>query len=161
MSNSRTIKKKHYNPGGMRRFHLNRATTGWQTHKYTVVGPGGKETPESCRVFHSDCIAQGCVFTKGFTVLRILGDEPRTETFETFEDFNAKYPVADDSHQYRWQDKCCFRCGSDIDRNHGPGFCDQCGASWDTPADWPDPESGGWVNALRIPVLETNEPKRK
>jgi hypothetical protein len=145
-----------YNPGGMRRFRLNRATTGWQTHEFTSHTAEGEED-KTCRVFHSDCIAQCCVFTKGFTVVRFISKDPCTETFDTFEEFRAKYPEEDESHQYRWQDKCCFRCGADVDFNHGPGFCDACGASWDIAADWPDPSGGSWVPALVInpePKLE-------
>jgi len=142
-----------YNPGGMRRFRLNRATTGWKTHELTVVTADGEED-KSCRVFHSDCIAQCCVFMQGFTVARFFpeesGGECRTETFETFEEFRAKYPEADESHQYRWEDKCCFRCGGSIDCSHGPGFCDGCGASWKEAADWPEPSGGSWVPALTI-----------
>ena len=141
-----------YNPGGMRRFRLNRATLGWQNHNIIRVTPEG-EIPEKLRVFYGDCIAQGCIFTQGFTVLRFLDRkdvEVRTETFETFEACQETYPEVDDSHQYRWQDKCCFRCGADVDHNHGPGFCDACGASWDEAADWPDPSKGRWVHALTL-----------
>ena len=62
-----------YDPGGMRRFRVDRATSGWQTNHITKEDG----SVEDVRVFYSDCIAQACVFTKGFTVLRFVGKAPR------------------------------------------------------------------------------------
>ena len=148
----------NYDPGGMRRFRLSVATEGWTMHSMTHHTEDGPVLKKES-MFFGNCIAQGCIFTKGFTVLRFLAEheEVRTETFDTYEEMLDKYPEKDGSHHVRWQDKCCFVCGSDVDHNFGPSFCDQCGASWDSPADWPNPSSGTWKHVMTIPAGVDNQ----
>lgn len=141
----------NYNPGGMRRFRIDVAEVpgGWITQIVTHHIDGEQVQKEE-RAYFGICIAQGCIFSEGYTVVRTLGGDARTETYDTYEEMLAKYPEEDGSHRIRWEDMCCFFCGSTIDANFGPGFCSACGVSWDSPVDWPEPSKGVWKHVMTL-----------
>lgn len=103
-----------YKPGGMRRFRLARAR-------------GGPRT----------CVAQGVVFWDGTVVLRWLGNDASTITFTSLATMETVH--VHDETWIRWEDFCCFVCGTECGPAVGPGWCSACGATWDEPASMPEP----------------------
>jgi hypothetical protein len=105
------------------------------------------------------CVALGCEFNDGTTVIRWLGKTRTTTIHDSLESVRAVH-----CHQgrttIRWEDKCCFQCGAEAINNHGPGFCPYCGASWDEPVDEKNPALGKWVPALTIGAEPTTVAER-
>ncbi len=96
------------------------------------------------------CVAQGCTFA-GAAVLHWLGAVGSTAVYPSLDALKAIHVAGHPTTAIRWEDKCCFACGATAERNHGPGFCCYCGATWsDGPVDEKDPSLGRWVQAMVI-----------
>ena len=98
------------------------------------------------------CFAQGVHFTDGSVAIRPLHSpdpgqtEVQTGLYSSLAALREAFPAA----TVRWWDKVCFACGSTADRNSGPGFCVQCGASWDEPVDEMNRSLGRWTPSILL-----------
>jgi len=117
--------------GGIRRFRLDR-----------------REDPTG--VSGLGCVAQGCVFSDGTTVVRWLGEFPTTTVHPSVESVEHIHLHAGRT-QFRWEDPICFQCGCETSDTRGL-HCFQCGASSADPylETRPNPSLGSWHPALTI-----------
>lgn len=97
-----------------------------------------------------DCVAQAVLFSDGTVVLHWLGKVASTAVYPSLAAFKAVHVEGHDGTRLRWEDKCCFACGTP-EHHAGVGWCSACGATWDGEGnDEPDPSQGRWVPAIKI-----------
>lgn len=122
-------KKLRY--GGMRRFILDR-----------LEDPTG--------VSGTGCVAQGCVFSDGTTVVRWLGASATTTVHDSVESVETIH-LHGGRTKFRWEDPICFQCGCENSDSRGR-WCSACGATTDEPfmETRPNPSLGSWVAAIKL-----------